>query len=409
VLICEIFSFFFARFRFFRGRIFFDFISRKIFLILFLFHSALYRLQGEIVRQSKIFFSKEFYINMDAASPQLEQPQMPPQAILAQMSMGFIVSQAISVAAKLRLADHLAGGAKTVEELAAATETHAPSLYRLLRGLTSVGIFRKDANERYTNSELSEFLRSDHPESFRSAAHMICDHEHWRAHGNMLQSVKTGEIAFEYTFGKPIFPYYAENPEPAQIFDNAMTDFGISIARAVAATYDFSEAATIADIGGGHGSLLAAVLKSAPQAKGILFDQPQVLAGAGEILEKEGVAERVETVSGDFFAAVPVEAGIYLMKFIIHDWNDEQSETILRNLAQSAKPGARVLLVETVVEEDDAVPSMSKVMDLNMLVMTGGKERTEREYAELFEKTGFRLTRVIPTPSPMQIVEAVKM
>jgi ubiquinone/menaquinone biosynthesis C-methylase UbiE len=346
---------------------------------------------------------------MDAAFQQLEQPEMPPQATLAQMSMGFIVSQAISVAAKLYIADHLKDGAKTVEELAAATDTHAPSLYRLLRGLTSVGIFRKDANERYANSDLSEFLRADHPESFRSAAHMICDHEHWRAHGNMLQSVKTGEIAFEYTFGQPIFPYYAENPEPAKIFDNAMTDFGKSIAAAVAATYDFSQAETIADIGGGHGSLLAAVLKSAPQAKGILFDQPQVIAGASEVLEKEGVAARVETATGDFFAAIPVEADIYLMKFIIHDWNDEQAETILRNLAASAKPGARILLVETVVEEEDAVPSMSKVMDLNMLVMTGGKERTQKEYAALFEKTGFKFERVIPTPSPLQIVEAVRV
>lgn len=346
---------------------------------------------------------------MDAASQKLETPQMPPQAILAQMSMGFIVSQAISVAAKLYIADHLAGGGKTVEELAAATQTHAPSLYRLLRGLTSVGIFRREADGRYTNSELSEFLRSDHPESFRAASHMICDHEHWRAHGNMLQSVKTGEIAFEYTFGKPIFPYYAENPEAAQVFDNAMTDFGKSIAAAVAATYDFSQAETIADIGGGHGSLLAAVLKAAPEAKGILFDQPQVLAGAGDVLAAEGVAARVETVAGDFFAEIPVEADIYLMKFIIHDWNDEQSVAILNNLAKYAQTGATVLLVETVVEEDDAVPSMSKVMDLNMLAMTGGKERTEREYAALFEKTGFRLTRVIPTPSPMQIVEAVRV
>src|SRR5262245_9385456 len=148
---------------------------------------------------------------MDATSPVLEQ-QPPPQAILAQMSMGFIVSQAISVAAKLYLADHLKDGPKSVAELTRLTATHEHSLFRLLRGLTSVGIFHKDADERYTNSTLSEFLRSDNPESFRAAAHMICDHEHWRAHGNLLQSVKTGDIAFEYTFGMPVFPYYAANP-----------------------------------------------------------------------------------------------------------------------------------------------------------------------------------------------------
>jgi hypothetical protein len=340
---------------------------------------------------------------MNAVSPELEkQTEMPPQAILAQMSMGFIVSQSISVASKLYIADHLKDGGKTIRELAELTGTHEPSLYRLMRALSSVGVFQKDADGRYSNSALSELLRSDHPESFRAASHMICDHEHWRAHGNMLHSVKTGEIAFEHTFGMPVFPYYAQNPEPAQVFDNAMTDFSKSIAAAVVAVYDFSEAQTIADIGGGHGLLLETVLGVAPEAKGILFDQPQVIEGAN-------VSERVEKVSGDFFQSIPVEADVYLMKFIIHDWNDEQSETILHNLAASAKPGAKVLLVESVVEEDDAIPSMSKVMDLNMLAMTGGKERTATEYARLLEKTGFKLTRVIPTPSPMQIVEAIRV
>jgi hypothetical protein len=339
---------------------------------------------------------------MHAVSLEVEQPQMPPQAVLAQMSMGFIVSQGISVAAKLYIADHLKTGAKTIVELAGLTKTHEPSLYRLMRALTSVGVFQKDADGRYSNSALSEFLRSDHAESLRAASHMICDHEHWRAHGNMLQSVKTGEIAFEHTFGMPVFPYYAQNAEPAKVFDDAMTSFSKSIANAVVAVYDFSEAGTIADIGGGHGLLLETVLKAAPQAAGILFDQPQVVAGAN-------VSARVEKMSGDFFSAIPVKADIYLMKFIIHDWNDEQSETILKNLAKSAKPGAKVLLVESVVEEDDSIPSMSKVMDLNMLAMTGGKERTAAEYAALFEKTGFKLTRVIPTPSPMQIVEAVRV
>jgi hypothetical protein len=346
---------------------------------------------------------------MDAVSPQVEQPQMPPAAQMMQMAMGFIVSQAISVAAKLYLADHLNKGAKTLSELAEITETHEPSLYRLLRALTSVGVFRRDADGRYANSPLSEVLRSDVPESIRGAAHMICDREHWHAHGNMLQSVKTGEIAFDYTFGMPVFPYYAQNPEPARVFDEAMTSFNNPIGKAVAAAYDFSEAETIADIAGGHGLLLATILGANPRAAGILFDQPQVIAGADAVLQAEGVGERVEKVAGDFFKEIPVEADIYLMKFIIHDWNDEQSVEILNNLAKSAKPGAKVLLVESVVEEEENVPSMSKVMDLNMLAMTGGKERTASEYAALFEKTGFKLTRVIPTPSPMQIVEAVKV
>ncbi len=249
---------------------------------------------------------------MDAVSPKTQkQTEMPPQAVMMQMLMSFIVSQAISVAARLGIADHLKDGAKSVEELADATATHSPSLYRLMRGLASAGIFRKNDDGKFSNTELSDLLRTDHPESMRGAAHMICDREHWQPHGNMMQSVKTGEIAFNHTFGMPVFPYFAEHPEAAEVFDNAMTSFSIAIANAVAAAYDFSDAGTIADIGGGHGILLETVLKTVPDAKGILFDQPQVVEGAK-------VSERVEKVSGDFFKEIPVEADIYLMKFIIH-------------------------------------------------------------------------------------------
>ena len=338
---------------------------------------------------------------MNAISPELKH-ELPPQAVLMQMSMGFIVSQALSVAAKFYIADHLKTGAKTAAELAGLTGTHAPSLFRLMRALTSAGVFSVDAENRFSNTAIGEFLRSDHPESMRGAAHMICDREHWQPHGNLFQSVKTGEIAFDYTFGMPVFPYFAQNPKAAKVFDDAMTSFSLGIANAVAATYDFSEAKTIADIGGGHGSLLSTVLKTNPNAEGILFDQPQVVAGAK-------VSDRIEIVEGDFFNEIPVKADIYLMKFILHDWNDEQSAAILKNLAKSAEPGAKLLLVETVIEDDDNVPSMSKIMDLNMLVMTGGKERTAKEYAGLFEQTGFRLKNVYPTPSPVQIVEAVKV
>ncbi|HEX9928348.1 MAG TPA: methyltransferase [Pyrinomonadaceae bacterium] len=339
---------------------------------------------------------------------QLAQIQVPPQAVLVQLGMGFIVSQAISVAARLGIADYLKNGAKSVEELAAFTDTHAPSVYRLMRALSSAGVFSQDAENRFSNNSVSEFLRSDHPESMRGIIHLMGDHEHWRSHGNMLQSVKTGEIAFEYTFGMPVFPYFAANPQVAEIFDNAMTSFSSVIAPAVAATYDFSGAKTIADIGGGHGFLLSNVLKTNPEAQGILFDQPQVVAGANNLLESHGVSERTQIVAGNFFEEIPVKADIYLMKHIIHDWNDEQSETILRNLAVSAPQGAKLLLVESVVEEGDS-PSTSKVMDLNMLVMTGGKERTAKEYSELFDKTGFRFVAVHPTQSPLQIVEAVKV
>ncbi len=340
---------------------------------------------------------------MDAPSPELEQ--MPPAAVVMQMAMGFIVSQALAVTARLEIADLLKNGAKTADELAVLTATHSPSLYRLLRALASVGILHKDG-DKFSNTALGDVLRSDHPASMRAALHMMGDPEHWNSHGNLQQSVKTGEIAFDHTFGMPVFPYFAQNPAAAAVFDRSMTSFSAAVAEAVSSSYDFSQAKTIADIAGGHGILLAKVLEKNPSAKGVLFEQPQVLEG--NILAKEGVAERTALVSGDFFAEIPVVADIYLMKFIIHDWNDAQSVAILNNLAKSAPKGSKLLLVETVVEEDDNAPSLSKIMDLNMLVMTGGKERTPSEYAALFEQTGFRLEKVYPT-APLQIVEAVRV
>jgi hypothetical protein len=324
------------------------------------------------------------------------------------MVLGHIVAQSISVAAKLRVADHLTDGAKTADELAELTGSHAPHLFRLLRALAGDGVFRHDEEDRFSNNEISEFLRSDHPASLRGLAHMICDYEHWHAHEQLFHSVKTGETAFDHVFGKPIFQYLAENPEAAGVFDEAMTSFSSGDGQAVAATYDFSQAETIADIAGGHGVLLSAVLQANPQAKGILYDQPQVVEGAAETLEKAGVRERVETVGGDFFKSVPVEADVYMMRLILHDWTDEQNLIILMNLAESMSPGKKFLIIEVVVEEDDT-PSMSKVMDINMMGMTGGRERTEKEYGDLLEKAGFRLERVYQMPSPTQIIEAVRV
>lgn len=340
---------------------------------------------------------------MDSTSPQLEQ--LPPQAVIMQMAMGFIVSQSLAVAARLKIADLLKDGAKTSKELAGLTETHEPSLYRLLRALASIGVLRKEG-ESFSNTALGEVLCSDHPQSMQAALHMMGDPEHWNSHGNMQQSVKTGEIAFDYTFGMPVFPYFAQNPNAAKVFDRSMTNFSTAAAAVISSSYDFSKAETIADIGGGQGVLLAKVLQKNPAAKGILFDQPQVIEG--NCLEKEGVADRTELISGDFFKEIPVAADIYLMKFIIHDWNDEQSVAILNNLAKSAPQGSKLLLLETVIEEDDNAPSLSKIMDLNMLVMTGGKERTPSEYAKLLEQTGFKLVKVHPT-APLQIVEAVRV
>ncbi len=341
---------------------------------------------------------------MEATTP--ARHELPPEAKLMNMAMGYIVSQAVAVSARLKLADLVADGPKTPAELAVATGTHEPSLYRLLRALASLGIMSKDENGRFSNADLGEFLRSDHPQSMQAAFHMMGDPAHWNSHGNMQQSVTTGEIAFDFTFGMPVFPYLAQNIDAARVFDRSMTSFSAAVAHAISSSYDFSAAGTIADIAGGHGILLAKVLQQNPDARGILFDQPQVVEG--NVFGAEGLSDRTETVAGDFFKAIPVVADVYLMKFILHDWNDEQCVEILSNLAKSAPSGSKLLVVETLIEEDGNQPSLSKIMDLNMLVMTGGRERTASEFAEIFERSGFKLADIHLT-QPLQIVEAVRV
>lgn len=336
-----------------------------------------------------------------------EANAMPPHAVLVQMTFGSILSQALSVAAKLRVADLLAEGPKTAEEIAAKTGAHAPSVFRLLRTLSQNGVLVRDSESRFSNTEISELLRSDHPRSFRAIVHMMGDTEHWMALGNMEHSVMTGECGFDNAFGKSLFEHLAEHPETASVFDDAMTNMSNSIGRGAVTSYDYSEVGSVADIGGGHGLLLSIVLEANPHLKGYLFDQPHVVEGARHP-NALGVADRTEIVAGSFFEDIPVDADLYMMKHIIHDWDDEESVAILSNIAKSAKPGARLLLVETVVEDKD-VPSLSGIMDLNMLAMTPGRERTEAEYKDLMERSGFRFVQVHDTGSPMNLVEGERV
>lgn len=342
---------------------------------------------------------------MNAPTP--EKAKLPPQAVLVQMTFGFILSQALSVAAKLHIADLLAERAKTAEELAEETGSDPRGLFRLLRALAKADVFTRDEKGRFSNTELSEFLRSDHPDSMRAVVHMMGDEEHWRAQGKLDHAVRTGESGFVRVFGKSPFPYLMENPEKAKLFDEAMTCLSKSLGAAAVGAYDFSEVETVADIGGGHGILLGSVLELNPDLKGILFDQPQVVSGS-ELLSNEEVADRVEIIGGSFFEEVPVNADVYLMKHIIHDWNDEESVLILSNLARAAKPGAKLVLLESVVEDED-VPSLSGLMDLNMLAVTSGRERTAAEYADLMERSGFRFVGVHETPSPLQLIEGERV
>ena len=333
--------------------------------------------------------------------------QMPPEAILSQMLWGGLIQQSIYAVTKLGVADLLAEKSQTADELALQTNMHAPSLYRVLRTLASVGIFAENADGRFELTPIAAPLCSDAPNSMRDFALMLGGEWHWRMFGELMHSVKTGATAQDKACGAELFEYLANNPEDAKVFNRAMTSHSLAAVPAIVEGYDFSSIGKLVDIGGGQGILLAGILKANPQAQGILFDMPSVIAGESGLLEKEGVTARVEKNSGDFFQSVPADADAYVMKHIIHDWDDEQSIKILQNIHSAMNENGKVLIVEMVVPEGNEL-SPSKILDLQMLIGTGGKERTEKEYRKLLEAADFRLIRVIPTRSPLSIVEAIK-
>ncbi|MCA1814929.1 MAG: acetylserotonin O-methyltransferase [Acidobacteria bacterium] len=333
--------------------------------------------------------------------------QLPPEAALMQMAFGCFVSQALYVAAKLGVADLVAEQPQHVASLAARTKTHERSLYRVLRALAMVGVFRESDDKVFGQTRLSEALRSDAPNSIRDGLIFVGEEWHWRVYGYLLRSVETGESAWAPAHGESVFDYFAAHPEEGEIFNRAMTGMSRAAVGAVTEAYDFSGVETLADIAGGHGQLLAGILRANPSMRGVLFDQAHVVEGARPLLEAEGVSGRVETVAGDFFASVPAGADAYVLKHIIHDWDDERATKILANIARSMKPGARVLVVDAVIPRGDA-PHFGKLLDLEMLVSPGGVERTEDEFRDLLARAGLRLARVVPMRSYLSVVEARK-
>lgn len=329
--------------------------------------------------------------------------QPTPHQELARLMSGYWLSQAVYVAAKLGLADALHAGPRTAVDLARESGAHAPSLYRLLRALASIGIFAEDDDARFTLTPLAEPLRSDVPGSQRALAIMMGE-EHYRAYGDLLGSVCTGQTAFDKIFGKPVFDYLAGEPVKAAIFDEAMTGIHGRETAAMLDSYDFSGVRLLADIGGGNGSTLAAVLERHPPMRGILFDLPGVVERAKERIEAAGLAARCQLVEGNFFESVPGSADAYLFRHILHDWNDEQALTILRNCRARVAETARLLVVETVIPPGNDF-CFGKLLDLTMLVIPGGKERTEEEYRQLFATAGFRLARVVPTAADVSVIE----
>jgi hypothetical protein len=324
---------------------------------------------------------------------------------LMMLASGAWVSQMIHVAAELAVADQLTAGERSAEELAVACGADADSLFRLLRGLASLGIFRETEPRRFGLTPLADLLRSDHPQSLRQFARLL-GAEHYLSWDDLLHSVRTGENAFRHRYGMGIFEWYQRNPERGAIFDAAMGDNSRSQIGALLAAYDFSPIEHLVDVGGGRGLLLQTVLAAHSHLRGTVFDQPQVVAGAAVPPELAG---RLTLQGGDFFAEAPAGADAYLLKHILHDWGDQACLTILSRIREAMAPGARVLVVEQVIPPGNA-PFPGKLLDLNMLVLTeGGRERTAEDYAALLERSGMQLQRIVPTPSPVSVVEAVAL
>jgi hypothetical protein len=327
-------------------------------------------------------------------------------------STAMLMSRCIYVAAELGLADLLSQGPRHVEDLALATQTHADSLYRVLCALESLGIVEQVEERRFRNSPVAAGLRSDVPGSARGWVRFVGSEFLWDHYGHMLGSVKNGKTVHENLHQMRFFEWYARHPEAARIFNEAMTSVSEMTNPAVVAAYDFSGIRSIADVAGGHGSLLAGILRAHPGIQGVLVDQPAVIEGArgAGLLSEFERAGRCQLVGGDFFQALPPGLDAYLFKWILHDWSDEEVKRILTVVRKAAgAPGHKLLVVEMVVDPVPARGLTARMLDMAMLTTTGGRERTAQEYAELFAATGFELKRVVPTMSPFSIVEAVSV
>lgn len=328
-----------------------------------------------------------------------------PRDDLNRMIAGFWATQAIYVAVRLRVPDLLSAGPQTAEELAAKTGTHARSLYRLLRALSSSGVFREDAEHRFSLTPLSECLLGNAAASLSALAWMRGDWQ-YRAWGDLLHNVQTGETAFEHVFGQPLFEFLRHTPENAAIFDQAMVGVHDRETEAMLAAFDFSSIRVLADIGGGNGSVLAAVLAKYSSLQAILLDRADVINRAKANLAQAGVAERVQFIAGDFFQSVPKGADAYFLRHIIHDWDDQQATTILSNCRTAMPPGGRLLLAEFVLP-DGPEAFHGKWFDLAMMVVTGGQERTATEYREMLDNSGFAWQRLVTTASELSVIEAI--
>lgn len=325
------------------------------------------------------------------------------KAAVFELVTGVWAACAVAATARLGVPDQIAQGLRTVAQLAGAVGADPGALARLLRAAVSLGVLTRDSDGRFGLTALGECLRSDVPGSQRATIASELDTAHWSSLGRLDEAVRTGKSVFDRLFSMPIWDYYRDaRPDEGKLFAQNMTAQSDLETRAILASYSFEGAERIVDVGGAHGSFLAAILKRVPSARGVLFDRR--VDEARSALLGFGVADRVECVAGDFFAAVPAGGDVYLLKHILHDWNDGECVRLLRRVAEAMAPHGRAVVAEMMIVEGLASPAV--LMDLNMLVMLSGKERTEQEYAALFEQAGLRMSGVYPTDSPMFVIEA---
>lgn len=331
--------------------------------------------------------------------------ELPPPAQLMKFIVGKWISKPIYAAAEFGIADMLAQGPKSIEELAQMSKTHGPSLYRMMRALASVGIFSERQDKQFELTPMGECLKTG---AMRSAALMFNSDWNEKAWSHFTESVRTGETAFEKAYGEPISEWLSKNHQAAEVLNKANAMKAAMSHRAIADAYDFSDIRTLTDVGGGYGVLMAEILRANPSMKGIVADIPPVVQEARKIIRERGIEDRCEAVECDFFKTIPGGSDAYLMSHILHDWTEQQCQVILQNCCKAMKPGSKLLVVEMIIPPGNE-PSVAKLLDLEMFVITGGHERTEKEFKYLLESSGFKLSRIIPTKESIFVIEGLRV
>jgi O-methyltransferase domain len=333
-----------------------------------------------------------------------EPAGLPAPAVFLQLLLGKHITYSLSAVARLGVADHMDTAPTGVDELARKTGAHVPSLYRVMRMLASVGVFEEVPEKSFRLTPVGQLLKTDEPGSLRYSAIQFGDQWSTRPWEHFTETVRTGENGVRKAFGKDVFELFTDLPEQAEVFNRSMTNISTAMVDPIVSAYDFSSINRLADVGGGHGALLASILKRHPHMQGVLYDLPEVVAGAGSKPHFAGCEARVQIEAGSFFERVPSGCDAYLMKFILHDWSNGYCRQILSAIRKELPRTGRVLVCEQIISDE---PGLAKLVDIEMLAMTvGGKERTVTEFSDLFSSAGLRLTQVFRTESPLCILEA---